>query len=156
MVKNDIISGVGKEKKTGKVSSAASLASDNLIDMNARRMLVRPLIGAGLSLIYGTYLDNRNFATSQELMRAGIMAGSIFASDIAGNMLFPHLMIAKSQNYREIENMVFEPLMTGILYTAGKYYLVDSAVREMMDDFIKGAVIDLSAGAGEYVVGSLI
>ena len=154
----NIISGnkTRTSSKFGSASSAHGLASDQLKDMNYKRMFTRPLIGAVLSLGYGYYFDNRYFANSRELMRAGVIGGSILAADIGGNMLFPHLMLAKTQNYREIENMVIEPLMTGLFYTAGKYYFIDGRMDELADDFVKGAVIDLASGAGEFVVGAIM
>jgi len=128
----------------------------NLLQMS--RMWIRPVLAFGLSLIYGNYLDNRIFASNKELMRSGIMAGSVLASDIAGNMLMPHLATSKLFGGREVENMVIEPVLSGVFYSAGKYFLVDGAleISNVPYDFAKGAAIDFAAGAGEYGVNNFL
>jgi hypothetical protein len=139
-----VISGAKRHR-----SANTTVMSESSTNHEMRRMLIRPLIGAGLSLLYGKYFDNRIFLNPNELMRAGIMGGAILASDKAGNMLLPHLMLTKHQGYREIESMIVEPLLTGLIYTGAKYYLVDENSDDMMYAMLKGTMIDVSAGVGE-------
>jgi hypothetical protein len=145
----------GKNKKNRKIRTANEISDDSLSELNMKRMFIRPILAAGLSLIYGNYLDNRNLMSSKELMRAGILGGSVLVADKVGNMIFPHLMLSKLEGAREIENMAIEPLITGLLYSGGKYWFVDGTTNQLEYDFLKGVTIDLTAGVGEAVVSSM-
>lgn len=129
-----------------KVSPTDSTEPSNMKDMWGIHSLIRGGIAFGMSVAYGYYLDNRIFASNKELMRAGLIGGSVLTSDALGNAIFPHLTISKDQGIREIENMVIEPLFTGLLYSAGKYLLIDQNESEIMYDIIKGSVVDLGSG----------
>jgi len=134
-------SAIREEKKDETVNTAGSFNT---------RMLIRPSIAFILSLFYGRYFDNRIFMSNKELMRATMLSGSILASDYLGDFILPHLAVSKDHGIRELENMLYEPVMTGVLYTGSKY-LMDGGedTDQMLYDFAKGATLDLTAGLAE-------
>ena len=113
-----------------------------------KHSLMKAGIAVGLSLVYGNYLDNRIFASNKELWRAGIMGGSVIASEVVSNKLLPHLQMVKENGSSTMEHMVIEPALAGIFYTAGKYAIVDGEAEQsnMMYDFAKGASVNIGSG----------
>ena len=115
-------------------------------------LFLRPALGVGMSLLYGYYLDNRIFASNKEMMRAGILGGSIFASNMVGNVILPAGFLPKLNGQRDMSNMAVEAVVTGLLYSGGVYFLVDAQTSELIPQFVKGGAIDLGAGAGSALV----
>ena len=127
--------------------------SDVVMSYFKLNKLIRPALGAGLSIAYGHYFDNRILFSTLEKERALLMAASIFVSDVVGNTIFPQLQITKDMTGgREFENMLVEPLISGALYTGAKYLLVDGNTDEALFDYIKGVAIDVAAGVGEGAI----
>lgn len=124
-------------------SSPRSLVASSSSFTNAA---MRSAVGVVGSLAYGYLLDNRILFSNKELMRAGILGGSIFVSDSVGNLILPTGFLPKLNNQRDISNMAVEAVTTGLLYSSGVYFLVDQQTSELIPQFVKGSVIDLAAG----------
>ena len=152
---------LNRQQATSKISQHVPPSSDprDIASRSATSLsniIVRPLIAAAGSLMYGYYMDNRIFASNKELMRAGLLGGSVFASNAIGNMLLPTAFIPKVNGQRNIDSMAVESITTGLTYTAGTYFLIDQDVNQLVGAFTRGAVIDLAAGATEAITSPFL
>ena len=103
-------------------SSVRELAPSNF---DLRTMFLRPTIGMIGSIGYGYYFENKAWLSNRELMRSGAMAVALFSSNAIGNSMNPHLASSKINGFRQIESMVLEPLLSGVMFAGLNYGLID-------------------------------
>ena len=134
-------------------SSSATAIVPTASSTSLRTLLVRPSIGLLLSIAYGYGVENKVLFSERELMRSGAMFASLFTSNMVGNSIMPHGMVSKTTDgIRQVESMVVEPLMSGVLFAGMNYFLIDGDYNQTANHLIRGAVVDFGAGVSEGVV----
>lgn len=107
--------------------------------------LARPVITAGIGLLYTYMIIQNPILNSYGLQKALIYGLSSVVADYLGNFLFEAAKIKKELGMFDIEDIVFEPVIGGLTFAVlNKYYM--GAQNRFLMDFAVGTGANFTAG----------
>ena len=107
--------------------------------------LARPVLTAGFGLAYIMVVIKNPIFNAYGLQKALMFGLSSIVADYLGNFLFDTAKIKKELDMFDYEDILFEPLISGVVYAGlNKYYM--GAQDRFLMDIVVGSASDFAAG----------
>jgi len=131
-------------KHMEKKEDESDMSYGQVLGGNLTDKLLRPAIAGALGATYYGYTYGGLSDMPYMLNKFGMVAGSALVADYLGNMVVDSSYL-KSFGLRKIENMIVEPVFTGVgLGLLNKYYY--GVPNSFVTDLMVGAGSDLLGG----------
>ena len=107
--------------------------------------LARPALAAGFGLVYIMVVVKNPVFNAYGLQKAIMFGLSSIVADYLGNFLFNTAKIKKELGMFDYEDILFEPLISGVVYAGlNKYYM--GVNGKFLPDIVVGSACDFGAG----------